>query len=72
MLKKLILMGFIFLWVWLSGCATVRPWERESLSDPIMIMDENPIDSGVKQHYLDYREGSVGATGEQSGGCGCG
>jgi hypothetical protein len=72
MLKKLILFGFIFMLLLLSACATVRPWQRESLSDPIMIMDENPIDSGVKQHYLDYREGSVGATGEQSGGCGCG
>ena len=72
MVKKLMLFGFIFILLWLSGCATVRPWERESLSDPIMIMEENPIDSGIKQHYLDYREGSVGATGEQSGGCGCG
>jgi len=72
MLRRLILFGFIFLFLLLSGCATVRPWHRESLSDPIMIMDENPIDSGIKQHYLDYREGSVGATGEQSGGCGCG
>lgn len=72
MLKKLILSGFIVLWIFLSGCTTVRPWHRESLSDPIMIMDQNPIDAGIRQHYLDYREGSVGATGEQSGGCGCG
>lgn len=56
----------------LSGCATVQPWQRESLSDPIMIMDENPIDAGIKEHPIDYREGSVGGTGAQSGGCGCG
>lgn len=56
----------------LSGCAAVQPWERETLSDPIMIFDENPIDSGIKEHYLDYREGSSGGTGAQSGGCGCG
>ncbi len=54
------------------GCATVQPWERESLSDPIMIFDENPIDKGILEHHLDYREGSVGGTGGQSGGCGCG
>ena len=72
MFKKLIWLAPLLILLFLVSCATVRPWERESLSDPIMIMDENPIDSGIKQHYLDYREGSVGATGEQSGGCGCG
>lgn len=56
----------------LSGCATVKPWQREGLADPIMIMDENPIEAGMKEHHLDYREGSRGATGAQSGGCGCG
>jgi len=56
----------------LSGCATVRPWEKEGLSDPIMIIDENPINAGIKEHYLDYREGAEGATGAESGGCGCG
>ena len=63
---------FLLLFLLLSSCATVKPWEREGLSDPIMIMDENPIDAGVKEHFLDYREGSEGATGAQSGGCGCG
>ncbi len=54
------------------GCAAVQPWQREGLADPIMIMDENPIESGIKEHHIDYREGSHGATGAQSGGCGCG
>ena len=44
----------------------------EDLADPIMIIDENPIDAGMKEHFIDYREGSEGATGAQSGGCGCG
>jgi hypothetical protein len=56
----------------LYGCATVRPWEKESLSDPIMIIDENPINAGLREHFLDYREGVEGATGAESGGCGCG
>ncbi len=55
-----------------SGCATVQPWEKGDLAYPIMIFDENPIDDGIDEHYLDYREGSVGGTGAQSGGCGCG
>jgi hypothetical protein len=63
---------YIFLLLLISSCASVKPWEREGLADPIMIIDENPIDAGIKEHFLDYREGSEGATGAQSGGCGCG
>ena len=58
--------------LFLFGCVTVKPWEKESLSDPIMIIDENPINAGIKEHFLDYREGVEGATGAESGGCGCG
>jgi hypothetical protein len=61
----------IFLTLLMSSCASVKPWDREGLADPIMIIDENPIDTGIKEHFLDYREGSEGATGAQSGGCGC-
>jgi hypothetical protein len=56
----------------LCSCATVKPWDKESLSDPIMIIDENPINAGIKEHFIDYREGAEGATGAVSGGCGCG
>jgi hypothetical protein len=55
-----------------SGCVAVQPWERDQLSDPIMTFDENPLDAKAKQHHLDYREGSTGATGARGGGCGCG
>ncbi len=68
-IRILILLGASFL---LYGCATVKPWEKEGLSDPIMIIDENPINAGIKEHFLDYREGVEGATGAESGGCGCG
>lgn len=56
----------------LQSCVVVQPWEREGLSDPIMIFDENAIEKGIQEHYIDYREGAAGATGAQSGGCGCG
>jgi hypothetical protein len=67
--RILLLLGAIPL---LYGCVTVQPWEKEELSDPIMIIDENPINAGIKEHFLDYREGAEGATGAESGGCGCG
>ncbi len=68
-IRILILLAASFL---LYGCATVKPWEKEGLSDPIMIIDENPINAGLREHFLDYREGVEGATGAESGGCGCG
>lgn len=67
--RFILILPFFFL---SAGCATVQPWEREGLADPIMQFDENPIDAGVKEHHIDYREGSAGATGAQAGGCGCG
>ncbi len=56
----------------LNGCATVEPWERERLSDPHMMFDENPLDKGAELHFLFIREGTEGGDGSQSGGCGCG
>ena len=56
----------------ISGCAVVQQFERERLSDPNMIFDENPLQKGIKEHYINIREGSEGATGSQGGGCGCG
>jgi hypothetical protein len=54
------------------GCVVVQPWERERLSDPNMMFDENPLDKGAELHFLFIREGTEGGDGSQSGGCGCG
>lgn len=69
---KFYLAVFLFTSLLLTGCATVKPWEKGLLGDPIMMMDSNPLEKGIFEHHLDYREGSVGGTGAQSGGCGCG
>jgi hypothetical protein len=58
--------------LFVTGCAVVQPWERERLADPNMIFDENPIQKGVQDHYINIREGSEGGNGSESGGCGCG
>lgn len=70
---KYLLIVVIFLGLTiLNGCVVVRTMERQRLSDPNMIFDENPIDQGIQNHYLYIKEGSQGADGAQSGGCGCG
>ncbi len=71
MQKRWVFIGVLMV-VFLPGCVTVQPWQRGRLSDPLMILDENAIEKGIQEHHLDYREGSVGGTGAQGGGCGCG
>lgn len=71
-MKRRSLLWLLCIPLLLPGCATVKPWEKESLSDPIMMMDQDPTEAGIKEHHIDYREGTKGATGAQSGGCGCG
>jgi hypothetical protein len=69
---KLFYLIIFLLLIILSGCAVVQPWERERLADPNMMFDDNPIKKGIKEHYINIREGSEGGNGSQSGGCGCG
>jgi hypothetical protein len=55
----------------LSGCATVPPYERETLARRDMQLQRNPDVSAGEQHAAAYREGSTGAEGTTGGGCGC-
>ncbi len=66
------LLLFIIALIFISGCAVVQPYERGRLADPNMIFDEDPIQKGIKDHYINIREGSEGGNGTEGGGCGCG
>lgn len=55
----------------LASCATVRPWERESLAKKPMALDPDPEETTLEQLFLDAREGSAGGYGAVGGGCGC-
>ena len=54
-----------------TGCATVKPYERESLAREDMELAGNPDLSAGEQHATAYREGSSGGFGSSGGGCGC-
>jgi hypothetical protein len=54
-----------------SGCATVKPWQREDLSRRAMTQDQEKGESRFQQHARGAREGGDGGTGEAGGGCGC-
>lgn len=56
----------------LTGCATVKPSQRETLSKPEM----NPATEGLEEQFQSHvesaREGGFGGHGAAGGGCGCG
>jgi hypothetical protein len=62
---------WIVLIVLASGCATVPPYERETLARRDMALERNPDASAGEDHATAYREGSSGAEGASGGGCGC-
>jgi len=54
-----------------SGCATVRPWEREDLAKPAMRVGGDPDESAQLDHTFAARESAMGAGSSAGGGCAC-
>ncbi|MFI5306558.1 MAG: DUF4266 domain-containing protein [Polyangiales bacterium] len=54
-----------------SGCATVRPEEKERLAEPSMGFTSGGMAERHEQHMLENREASYGAGSARGGGCGC-
>ena len=59
----------------LSGCSSIEPWvkpyERATLADEVMLLDRDPVSSSYLNHVYEAREGARGASGGAGGGCGC-
>ena len=57
----------------LSGCAmqSVRPYQREHLTDPIMSFEASAKKDARRTKSFDAREGSTGGNGGAGGGCAC-
>lgn len=54
-----------------TGCASVKPWEKDTLALPAMELDDMACHR-FERNIEVYREGAVGANGGKSGGgCGC-
>lgn len=53
------------------GCATVKPWQREALADPIMQPGRYPVAAAQLSHVYFSREAASGGTAVGGGGCGC-
>lgn len=55
----------------MAGCSHVEPYQRGTLSEPIMRTDRDPIAKSVAEHVYFTREASFGGGGVGGGGCGC-
>jgi len=71
MRRAVVLLALLFLSSGLTGCATVHPWERGTLSLEPMKLDDCRSQR-YERNIEVYREGAVGGNGGKSGGgCGC-
>lgn len=57
--------------VWLAGCATVRPEDKEYLAEPAMTWTSGGTVEAHENHVVENREASFGGSGSKGGGCGC-
>jgi hypothetical protein len=55
-----------------TACATVPQNRRAHLADPMMNLNDEPLDAYRRQKLYDTREGAAGGDGTAAGGgCGC-
>ncbi|HEX9812128.1 MAG TPA: DUF4266 domain-containing protein [Burkholderiales bacterium] len=61
--------------VFVCGCAalkpSVKPYERETLADPLMSFSRDPLSTKYLEHVYEVREAAQGGGIGQGGGCGC-
>ena len=54
-----------------TGCANVKPRQREHLADYTMRPDRDPLGIAQREHIWFSREAANGGRGVGGGGCGC-
>ena len=55
----------------LSGCAAVKPWERDVLARPDMAWEPDALEARRNSHIRYSKEASLPGGGAGGGGCGC-
>ena len=71
MRRKLLLAVLLGLFAEGSGCARVKPWERDILARPVMTFDAEAEENALDHGYFNAREGAAGGFESGGGGCGC-
>lgn len=57
--------------VLVTGCSTVKPWQRGTLAKPEMSWSPDPLETTLESHIYYSKEASFGGTAAAGGGCGC-
>lgn len=75
-LRRLVALTLLGLAAFGAGCSSaklvrVQPWERETLADPTMNPDRDPLRGAMSEHVYFSREASSGGRGVGGSGCGC-
>jgi hypothetical protein len=55
----------------LSGCAAVKPWERDVLARPDMAWEPDALEAKRTAHIRYSKEAALPGGGAGGGGCGC-
>lgn len=71
MKKRLSLLALLAVAVCSTGCARVKPWERDILAKEVMTFDAEAKENVLDHGYYNAREGSAGGFESGGGGCGC-
>ena len=54
-----------------AGCTTTKPYQRELLAKPAMVVERDPERLALEAHVINIQEGAVGGATGGGGGCGC-
>jgi len=54
-----------------SGCAGVKPWERDVLARPDMAWEPDALEAKRNSHIRYSKEAALPGGGAGGGGCGC-
>ncbi len=57
--------------LFISGCADVKPWDRDLLAQKKMQLVPAPVDNALDEHVYFSKEAASGGQGVGGGGCGC-
>ena len=71
MKKAILLVAAFGILAFGSGCAHVKPWERNTVADYTMRGDRDPLGVALDEHIYFSREAASGGRGVGGGGCGC-
>ena len=68
---KILAFGLAVFGLAMTGCQSVKPWQRGTLADYTMRGDRDPLGEGQMDHVYFSREMASGGKGVGGGGCGC-